>query len=166
MNSVILVGRLTRDPELRYASGSQTAVANFTLAVDRPFSKNDEADFLRIVVFGKSAENCGTYLRKGSQVAVQGRIQTGSYETKTGERRYTTDIVADRVEFLGKPQGSGGGQQYGQYNQAPQQQQQAGSDYRDGGFGGQGGQGSSSSFDAIPDGFHAFDEEDDDNIPF
>ncbi len=163
MNSVILVGRLTRDPELKYAAGSQTAVANFTLAVDRPFSKNNEADFLRIVVFGKSAENCGTYLKKGSQIAVQGRIQTGSYETKTGERRYTTDIVADRVEFLSKSTGSGNGQ-FSQYSQPSQQT--GGSDSHGGFDGGLSGQGSAGGFDAIPDGFHAFDEEDDDNIPF
>lgn len=101
MNQVILIGRLTKDPEIRYLSTSQTAVTNFTLAVDRPFSKEKIADFLRIVVYGKSAENCERYLSKGSQVGIQGKIQTGSYETKTGEKRYTTDIIADRVEFLG-----------------------------------------------------------------
>lgn len=103
MNSVILVGRLTRKPELRYSnSGNQTAIARFSLAVDRPFSRDQErtADFINIVVFGKQAENCERYLDKGRQVAVQGRIQTGSYKTQEGETRYTTDVVADRVEFL------------------------------------------------------------------
>lgn len=155
MNSVILVGRLTRDPELRYAAGNQTAVCSFTLAVDRPFSKNNEADFLRVVVFGRSAENCGTYLKKGSQAAVQGRIQTGSYETKTGEKRYTTDIVADRVEFLQRAPGGAGGNTGGGQGFGQQQYQPAG----ESGFQGGGS-------DMIPDGFHAFDDEDDENIPF
>ncbi len=148
MNSVILVGRLTRDPEIRYFSENQRAVTTFTLAVDRPYAKDGGADFLRIVVYGKSAENCATYLSKGSQVAVQGRIQTGSYETKTGEKRYTTDIIADRVEFLQKAGGQGQG--------APRQQRQDFQSPFDQG----GGMGS------IPDGFQAFDDEDDDNIPF
>lgn len=100
MNSTVLLGRLTKDPEVKYKPDNNMAIATFTLAVDRPFSKEKVADFLRIVVFGKQAENCERYLRKGSQVAVQGSIQTGSYETKTGEKRYTTDIVANRVQFL------------------------------------------------------------------
>lgn len=100
MNQVVLIGRLTKDPEMKWISDSQKAVTTFTLAVNRPYEKDDGADFLRIVVFGKSAENCERYLSKGSQIGVQGRIQTGSYETKTGEKRYTTDIIADRVEFL------------------------------------------------------------------
>ena len=100
MNQVILIGRLTKDPEMKWISDNQKAVTTFTLAVNRPYEKDDGADFLRVVVFGKAAENCERYLSKGSQIGVQGRIQTGSYETKTGEKRYTTDIVADRVEFL------------------------------------------------------------------
>jgi single-strand DNA-binding protein len=103
MNSVILIGRLTRKPELRYSnSGNQTAIARFSLAVDRPFSKDQErtADFINIVVFGKQAENCERYLDKGRQVAVQGRIQTGSYTDKEGRKVYTTDVVANYVEFL------------------------------------------------------------------
>ncbi len=102
MNNVVLVGRLTKDPELRYAGDK--AVCNFTLAVDRPFKK-DEADFIRIVTWGKQAENSEKYLRKGSQCAIQGSIQTGSYTDKNGNKRYTTDIMANRVEFLSKPQG-------------------------------------------------------------
>lgn len=105
MNSVILIGRLTRKPELRYSnSGDRTAIARFSLAVDRPYSKDKEekeADFVNIVVFGKQAENCERYLDKGRQAAVQGRIQTGSYKDKDGNTRYTTEVVADRVEFLG-----------------------------------------------------------------
>lgn len=102
MNSVILIGRLTRDPELRYTNGSQMAIAKFSLAVDRPVRQGEErkADFPRITVFGKQAENCEKYLAKGRMVCVQGRIQTGSYQDKDGKTVYTTDVIADRVEFL------------------------------------------------------------------
>lgn len=100
MNSTVLIGRLTKDPELRYIPDSQTAVASFTLAVDRPFSKEKQADFIRIVVYGKPAENCERFLTKGKLCGVQGRIQTGSYKNKDGATVYTTDVVAERVEFL------------------------------------------------------------------
>lgn len=99
-NIVLLIGRLTKDPDVRYTTQTQTAVATFTLAVNRPYSKEKEADFIRIVVYGKPAENCGTYIKKGSLVGVQGRIQTGSYKKDNGDTVYTTDVVADRVEFL------------------------------------------------------------------
>ena len=100
MNSVILIGRLTRDPELRYTQ-AQTAVCRFTLAVDRPKNGEKEgADFPSVVVFGKQAENCDKYLGKGRKVAVEGRIQTGSYKNKEGNTVYTTNVVASRVEFL------------------------------------------------------------------
>lgn len=101
MNSVVLIGRLTRDPELRYTT-SQMAVATFSLAIDRPVraGKERETDFPRITVFGKQAENCEKYLAKGRMAAVQGRLQTGSYTNKDGAKVYTTDVVADRVEFL------------------------------------------------------------------
>jgi len=88
LNNVVLIGRLTRDPELRYIPESQNAVATFTLAVDRPFSKEKQADFIRITVFGKQAENCERYLAKGRLAAVQGRIQTGSYKNKEGVTVY------------------------------------------------------------------------------
>ncbi len=101
MNTVILIGRLTKDPEIRTISQSETTVANFTLAVDRPMAKEKTADFIRIVCFGKTAELCERFLTKGRQVAVHGRIQTGSYKTQSGETRYTTEVVAERVEFLG-----------------------------------------------------------------
>lgn len=102
MNSVVLIGRLTKDPELNYTQGG-TSVCKFTLAVDRPVSKDKEkqADFIRIVTFGKQAENCDRYLAKGRQTAVHGRIETGSYKNKEGQTVYTTDVIADRVEFLG-----------------------------------------------------------------
>lgn len=109
MNSVILIGRLARDPELSYTPTTQTAACRITLAVDRP-KRNDEAqgadyvksaDFIRITVWGRQAETCDRYLSKGRQVAVMGRIQTGSYKNRNGETVYTTDVIADRVEFLG-----------------------------------------------------------------
>jgi len=114
MNSVTLIGRLTKDPEVRYGAGSQTAVCSFTVAIDRGKDRdgNDRgADFPRVTVFGKQAENCERFLKKGRLVAIQGRIQTGSYQNKEGATVYTTDVVADRVEFLewgDKPQGNGG----------------------------------------------------------
>ena len=110
MNNVVLIGRLTKDPELRYIPGSGQAVTNFTLAIDKqlPKDKKDEmeaknqptADFIRIVVWGKMAENCANYLAKGRLVAVQGRIQTGSYDAQDGSKRYTFEVVANNVEFL------------------------------------------------------------------
>lgn len=102
MNKVILIGRLTKDPETRYTSGSQMAVCTFTLAVDRPTKQGEEkkADFPRITVFGRQAENCERYLSKGKKVAVQGRIQTGSYQNSQGQKVHTTDVIAERIEFL------------------------------------------------------------------
>ena len=101
MNRVELIGRITRDPELRYTS-SNIATTRFTLAVNRPFqSQNGEqgTDFINVVVWRKQAENVKKYVSKGSLVAVEGRIQTGSYE-RDGQRVYTTDVVADSVQFL------------------------------------------------------------------
>lgn len=102
MNNVNLIGRLVRDPEVRYASGSQMAVGTFTLAIDRPVGKDGEkhADFPRVKVFGKTAENCERFLAKGRLVGVQGRLQTGSYTNKKGDTVFTTDVIAERVEFL------------------------------------------------------------------
>lgn len=102
MNNVVLIGRLTRDPEVRYISESQTAVAAFPIAIDRPVRSGQEkkTDFPRITVFGRQAENCERFLTKGRLVGIQGRIQTGSYTDKDGKTVYTTDVVADRVEFL------------------------------------------------------------------
>ena len=104
MNSVTLIGRLTKDTEMSFTPNTQTAVTRFTLAVDRPRRQGEEngADFIRITVWGKQAESCDRYLHKGSQCAVMGRIQTGSYKNRNGETIYTTDVVAERVEFLGK----------------------------------------------------------------
>lgn len=103
MNKVFLIGRLTRDPELRY-TGSNTAVATFSLAVNRNFTSQSgerEADFINIVVWRKQAENVKNYLTQGSQVAIDGRIQTRSYDDNNGQKRYVTEVIADNVEFLG-----------------------------------------------------------------
>lgn len=100
MNNVVLIGRLTKDPELRYIPENQSAVASFTIAVDRPFAKEKQADFIRITVFGKPAESCERFLVKGRLVGIQGRLQTGSYKNKSGDTVYTTDVIAERVEFL------------------------------------------------------------------
>ena len=103
MNKVFLIGRLTRDPELRY-TGSNTAVATFSIAVNRNYANAQgerEADFINIVVWRKQAENVKNYLSQGSQVAIDGRIQTRSYDDKDGQKRYVTEVVADNVEFLG-----------------------------------------------------------------
>jgi single-strand DNA-binding protein len=100
MNSVQLIGRLTKNPEVRYTNGNNPmAVTTFTLAVDRK-TKEKQADFIRITVFGRQAENCERYIQKGSKVAVEGRIQTGKYEDKDGKTVYTTDVIANHVEFL------------------------------------------------------------------
>ena len=103
MNNVVLIGRLTRDPELSYTPNNQTPVCRFTIAVDRPRRNGEDmgADFIRITVWGKQAENCDRFISKGRQVGVSGRIQTGSYKNREGITVYTTEVVADRVEFLG-----------------------------------------------------------------
>ena len=100
MNIAAIVGRLTRDPETRYTQGG-TAVSRYTVAVDRIIKREGEptADFIPCVAFGKAAEFADKYFRKGMRVAVSGRIQTGSYENKDGQRVYTTDVIVDRHEF-------------------------------------------------------------------
>lgn len=110
MNLVMLIGRLTREPELRYIPNSGTPVATFTLAVNRELSKEKKqemeskgqptADFINIVVWGKQAENCADHLAKGKLVAIFGRLQSRSYEAKDGTRRYVTEVIASQVEFL------------------------------------------------------------------
>lgn len=101
MNKWVGIGRLTRDPELNFAAGTGTAVARFTLAVTRPFKK-DETDFINCIAFNKRAEAIAQYLTKGRQLAVTGSIRTGSYDAKDGTKRYTTDIVVDSFEFIGQ----------------------------------------------------------------
>lgn len=102
MNRVVLIGRLTKDPELRFTPGNGTAVTTLTLAVDRynPKAAQKEADFVPVVVWGKQAEATANYMNKGKLMGVSGRIQTRSYEAKDGTRRYVTEVVADEVQFL------------------------------------------------------------------
>ena len=103
MNRVVLVGRLTRDPEVR-ALPTGNSVATFTLAINRNFKNkegNIDADFINISVFGRQAENVGKYVSKGSQIGIEGRIQSRSYDAQDGTKRYVTDVVADNVEFMG-----------------------------------------------------------------
>lgn len=130
MNRVELIGRLVRDGELRFIPGSGKAVWNCTIAVDRRYSKDKKAelqakgqptaDFIRVIAWGKTAENCANYTRKGSLIAVEGSIQSGTYKTNAGETRYTTDIRAESIEFLGGSNKDNAGQQddfnYGNYN--------------------------------------------------
>ena len=108
MNKVILMGRLTRDPEVRYSQGENAlAIARYTLAVDRRFNRNNSdeqtADFINCVAFGRAGEFAEKYFRKGTKVAVTGRIQTGSYTNKDGVRVYTTEVVVEEQEFAEVP---------------------------------------------------------------
>lgn len=103
MNHITLIGRLTKDPDLRYTNDGKP-VCSFTLAVKRPFGK-DEADFINCVVWGKSAENVAKYVSKGRQLAVEGRLQIRSYDGNDGQRKYVTEVVCERTEFLGSGEG-------------------------------------------------------------
>jgi single-strand DNA-binding protein len=120
MNKVILMGRLTRDPEVRYSQGeTPLAIARYTLAVDRRFNRNNDentADFINCVSFGKTAEFAEKYYRKGTKVAVTGRIQTGSYNNKDGVKVYTTEVVVEEQEFAeSKNSSSNGSSDNGNY---------------------------------------------------
>ena len=138
INSVVLIGRITKDPEVRYTTGEkQIAVCSFTLAVDRQ-RKDVDADFIRCKAFGRTAELIGQYITKGRPLAVQGRIQTGSYKNKDGQTVYTTDVIVDRIEFIGSSK------QDGQQRPAPPPQE-------------------TQEQMAIPDGYEAIDE---DEVPF
>lgn len=113
MNKVILMGRLTRDPEVRYSQGDNAmAVARYTLAVDRRFNRNNDdqtADFISCVAFGRSGEFAEKYLHKGTKIAITGRIQTGSYTNKDGVKVYTTDVVVEDQEFAESKNSAGSG---------------------------------------------------------
>ena len=110
MNNVSLMGRLTRDPEVRYSANTQLANARFSVAVDRRLSKEKRmeaennnqptADFINCVAFGRTAEVIGQYFRKGNRIAITGHIQTGSYENQQGQRIYTTDVIVDQLDFV------------------------------------------------------------------
>ena len=124
MNKVILMGRLTRDPEVRYSQGeSSLAIARYTLAVDRRQARGNgdeqSADFINCVAFGRAGEFAERYFRKGTKIAITGRIQTGSYTNKDGVRVYTTDVVVEEQEFAeskNASSGNEGGYQAGGYN--------------------------------------------------
>lgn len=100
INKVVLLGRMTKDAELRFAAGTGNAVARFTLAVNRPFKK-DETDFIQCVAFGKQAETISQYVTKGQQIAISGSVRTGSYDKQDGTKVYTTDIAVDGFNFVG-----------------------------------------------------------------
>jgi single-strand DNA-binding protein len=181
MNSVILIGRLARDPELSYTPNTQTALCRLTVAVDRGKRNGEDlgADFIDVTVWDRQAENCDRYLSKGSQVAVRGRIETGSYTNREGQKVYTTRVVADRfggVEFLSSKSSNGGQSSYqgGQSSyQGGQNSYQGGSqrqfdggrdqnynDTRDSAFSAP--QEPFGGFDDMPDSFQAAE----DDIPF
>ena len=110
MNKVILIGRLTRDPEVRYSAGENaTAIARYTLAVDRKYKQEGQqnADFIQCIAFGRSAEFAEKYFRKGMKIAITGRIQTGNYTNKEGQKVYTTDVVIEEQEFAESKNASG-----------------------------------------------------------
>ncbi|WP_261131401.1 single-stranded DNA-binding protein [Bacillus sp. Marseille-Q3570] len=142
INRIILVGRLTKDPELRYTPNG-VAVANFTLAVNRPFTNQQgdrEADFINIVVWRRQAENAANFLKKGSLAGVDGRLQTRSYDNNEGRRVYVTEVMAESVQFL-EPKGSGSGS--GSSNQGGYRDQDnpfAGQGSQGGGYGNSGNQ--------------------------
>ena len=119
LNRVILIGRMTREPEMKYTT-SGTAVANFTLAINRKFNK-EETDFIDIVVWRQSAEFCANYGAKGRLAMVEGRLQIRTYEAKDGTKRKVAEVVADDVRFLDKQQGAGNGSK-------PQEKPQGGQD--------------------------------------
>lgn len=151
LNRVILIGRLTRDPELRYTPQG-VAVTQFTLAVDRPFtgqSGQREADFIPIVVWRQQAEHCANYLRKGKLCAVEGRIQIRNYDNNEGKRVWVTEVIADNVRFLERAEGG----------QDTHRQQQSGQESQER-YGGHGGSG-----DPFQDDGRPVDLSDDD-LPF
>lgn len=122
MNKVILMGRLTRDPEVRYSAGENaTAVGRYTLAVDRRFKQEGQqsADFISCVTFGRNAEFAEKYLRRGIKIAITGRIQTGSYTNKEGQKIYTTDVIVEEQEFAESKNASGSDREQNCNSQSP-----------------------------------------------
>ena len=136
MNNVNLIGRMTADPDVRYNPNTQLAVAKFRLAIDDGYGEKKRTNFVPVTVFGKSAENCEKFLKKGLQVGVQGKIQTGSYE-KDGKKVYTMDVIAERIYFIEWAHNNGN-----ELANTPGYRQQ--------------------DYDAAPEGFTAVDED----IPF
>ena len=138
MNKVTLVGRLTKDPELKFTPGTGTAVTSFTVAVNRKYKKEGQpdADFINVVVWGKTAEATANYMSKGRQIGISGRIETRNYDAKDGTKRYVTEVIAEDVEFLGSKQSNDGEESYnskpqnsgGDYNNSNRQQPEYGND--------------------------------------
>lgn len=130
MNSIVLMGRLTKDPETRYTSGNNTATTSFTLAVNRDFPKEGQpsADFINIVTWAKTAEFAGKYFTKGLQVAVVGRLQTRTWDDNEGKRHYVTEVVADRVYFADSKKSGQDSNRSDSYEPAQTTQPQAGQD--------------------------------------
>jgi len=129
MNKVILMGRLTRDPEVRYSQGENSlAIARYTIAVDRRFKRagEQEADFISCVAFGKTAEFAEKYLKQGTKIAITGRIQTGSYTNKEGQKVYTTEVIVEDHEFAESKASSGGDTSSYQQTSRPAPSQAAG----------------------------------------
>ncbi len=170
MNKVILMGRLTRDPDVRYTQGDNTmCVARYTLAVDRRFNRRDNndggnADFISCVAFGKSGEFAERYLHKGTKIAVTGRLQTGSYTNKDGQKVYTTDVVIEDQEFAESKNAAGANGSFGGGNGS----------YNGGGNNSYGYGGGNNSFggdrgrqpEATVDGFMNIPEGIDEELPF
>ena len=103
MNNVVMIGRLTKDPELKYIGTNNTSLCSFSIAVDRPFTKKDDevkADFFNVVVWGKTAEHCANYLKKGRKVAIKGRFQNNNYTDKDGVKRYSLELIAEQVDII------------------------------------------------------------------
>ena len=168
MNKVILMGRLTRDPDIRYTQGDNSmCIARYTLAVDRRFSRNNNdgnsADFIPCVVFGRSAEFTEKYLKKGTKMTIVGRIQTGSYTNKDGVKVYTTEVVIEEQEFAESKNASGSGN-YNGGNQNSYGGSQGG--YNSGRSGSQGGYGGSGKADDALDGFMNIPDGIDEELPF
>ena len=152
-NKIFLIGRVAVPPELRYTP-SGAAVANFLLAVDRKFSKNDETDFIPVVAWRRLAEICNEYLNKGKLVSIEGRLQTRSYETQDGQKRKAFEVVADEMQMLDRGTGGGGGGQ--RRSEAPREAVAAPA----GGGGGGGGDYGGGGFPPMDDGLGI------DDIPF
>lgn len=162
MNKVVLMGRLTRDPDVRYTQGYEPmAVARYTLAVDRRFSRDKEkaeADFISCVAFGKTGEFAEKYLKKGTKIAIVGRIQTGNYVNKEGVRVYTTDVVVEEHEFAESKSGS---------SVSSYQQQDSYSDRVEGGhFQGNYNNAPAIHIDSKPEDFMNIPEDVDEDLPF
>ncbi|MGP1441082.1 MAG: single-stranded DNA-binding protein [Anaerovoracaceae bacterium] len=169
MNVVVLVGRLVRDPELRYTN-SQMPICRTALAVrkDRPSADGKDADFINITIFGKQAETFNRYLTKGQQVAIEGRISTGSYQNQKGDTVYTTDVIVNRFDFIGSKGDSGN---RGNYDNSDNYGNNTGYGSPQSGYNQNSGGGYSEPSPAsqdmsqsnIPEGFSEIDEDD---IPF